>query len=97
MLGRDDGGPFVDSTLLGGFEQFRDVLDGVVLADLAGGLGVETVSASDGMITVRCRLDAALAIEQAVLYDPAPNLVVSQRPLGRPPGGRWPFRVPIRP
>ena len=96
-LGRDAGGPFVASTLLGGFEQFRVELDGAVLADLASGLGVETVSASDGLITVRCRLDAALAIEQAVLYDPAPNLVVSQRPLGRPPGGRWPFRVPTRP
>jgi hypothetical protein len=97
LLGRDDGGPFVASTLPGPFEQFRVELDGVVVADLATALGVETSSAPDGSITVRCRLDAALAVEQAVLYDPAPNLIVSQRPLGQPPGGRWPFRVPIRP
>ena len=97
VLGRDERGAFVTSTLVAGFEQFRVEYGGAVVADLVEGRGVESATAPDGSITVRCGLDAALALDQAVLYDPAPNLVISQRPLGRPGGGRWPFRVPMRP
>ena len=85
--------PFVASTLPGGFEQFRVELGGLVVGDLVQCLNAEVTTGADGWTTVRCRLDPAVHLEGAVLYDPVPNLVVTQRPLARPGGGRWPFRV----
>jgi hypothetical protein len=93
VLGRDGDGPFVASTLPGGFEQFRVELGGLVVGDLVQCLNVEVTTGADGWATVRCRLDPAVRLEGAVLYDPVPNLVVTQRPQNRPGGGRWPFRV----
>jgi len=93
VLGRDADGPFVASTLPGGFEHFRVELGGVVVGDLVQCLNAEVSTGADGWSTVRCRLDPSVILEGAVLYDPVPNLVVSQSPLARPGGGRWPFRV----
>jgi hypothetical protein len=97
VLGRDADGPFVASALQGGFEQFRVELDGVVVADLVESLNADVSIDPDGWARVLCRLDPGLDVGQAVLYDPVPNLVISQSPLGRPGGGRWPFRVPAAP
>lgn len=93
-LARDHEGPFLTSSLLGGFDQLRVEFEGVLVADLAQGLNAELSTQADGWVTVRCRLDPALGVERAVLYGPFPNLVISQSPLGRPGDGRWPFRVP---
>lgn len=94
VLGREQDGPFVCSVLQGGFEQFRVEVGGTVVADLVQSLNAEVSTDADGWSTVRCRLDPGLDVGQAVLYDPDPNLVISQSPLGRSGGGRWPFRVP---
>ena len=73
------------------------VLQGVVVADLAWGLNARFGVDEEGRTTVTSRLDPLLALEQAVLYDPDANVLISQRSLDRPTTEqRFPLRIPFR-
>jgi hypothetical protein len=96
-LGRDEQGAFLSSTLLFGFRDFRVEVLGVPVADLRGGLNVRSSVDERGATTLVCRLDPALAVDEAVFYGARPELLVLQHGAGDADDQRIPIAVPLRP
>lgn len=96
-FGSDGHGPWLVSALSGGFSEFRVEVQGVVVADLAWGLNARLGVDDEGRTTVTSRLDPLLTLDQAVLYDPQANVLISQRARGGPAAEqRFPLRIPFR-
>lgn len=91
-LGVDEAGPYIASTLPGGFDAFRVTVHGVVVADLGWQLNARATVNDRGWATVTARLDPGLLVREAVAYDVDANVVLVQRPL-EVPGGE--FRLPL--
>jgi hypothetical protein len=91
-LGVDASGPYIASTLPGGFDAFRVTVYGVVVADLGWQLNARVTTNDQGWSTITARLDPGLRLADAVAYDVDPNVVLVQRPVGAP-GGE--FRLPL--
>jgi hypothetical protein len=91
-LGVDEAGPYIASTLPGGFDAFRVTVHGVVVADLDWQLNARSTVNDRGWSTVTARLDPGLLVREAVAYDVDANVVHVQRPL-EAPGGE--FRLPL--
>ncbi|MHC5210160.1 MAG: hypothetical protein ACYTG2_05520 [Planctomycetota bacterium] len=91
-LGVDASGPYLASTLPGGFDAFRVTVHGVVVADLGWQLNTRVTTNASGWSTITVRLDPGLRLAEVVAYDVDPNVLLVQRAVGGP-GGE--FRLPL--
>jgi len=97
-LGQDEQGLWISSRARDGFEVFGVELEGVVVADLARELNVQTSEDEDGFVVVKAHLPGPRLWEQLALYHPDANLVVFQRlsGTGRGRDQRFPLWLPVR-
>jgi hypothetical protein len=94
-LGRDDAGPYLASTLPVEFGEFRVEVLGVPVSDLRWELNASVANDEDGAMTVRCRLDPSLQIDQSVFYPAQPNVLLLQRARDSADEQRIPLFVPL--
>jgi hypothetical protein len=93
---RDADGAYVESSLPAGFDAFRVEVHGVVVADLGWGLNVSASTDRHGWTALTARLDPALRVDDALVYPPEANVLVSQRAHEEPGGElRFPLFIPM--